>query len=140
MRCSINDNLIRRLKGQCFILTQGQSIQGTVWGILEQRHRVEMSLHDLQACQEPRIQPHRSPYYQLFCTTAGRLFVFHITVTAATIWSLTWERLPTESTYSLMQAVTCKREVKTRYSSLLISVWEQDYRQTDLTRKWTQSE
>jgi len=54
MRCSINDDLIRCLKGQCFILTQGQSIQGTVWGILKQRYSHERTQHDLQIFQAPQ--------------------------------------------------------------------------------------
>jgi hypothetical protein len=53
MRCSINHNLICCLKGQCFILTQGQSIQGTIWGILKQRCSIERSLRDLQTFQAP---------------------------------------------------------------------------------------
>ena len=56
----INDDLIRCLKGQCFILTQGQSIQGTVWGILKQRCTLQRSLHDLQTFQAPDIWPCRT--------------------------------------------------------------------------------
>lgn len=35
VRRSVNHDLVRRLKRECFVLTQGQSVQGTVGRILE---------------------------------------------------------------------------------------------------------